>query len=81
MRLNIVAEIDDMAMLRLIALEEYCLVLIPPVVVIDEIRNKKLIEHFTFPQIKEEFYAITLRRQFPSPILKKLKISDKNSYT
>lgn len=80
-RLNIVAEIDDMAMLRLIALEEYCLVLIPPVVVIDEIRNKKLIEHFTFPQIKEEFYAITLRRQFPSPILKKLKISDKNSYT
>lgn len=80
-RLNIVAEIDDMAMLRLVALEEYCLVLIPPVVVIDEIKNRKLIEHFTFPQIQEEFYAITLRRQFPSPILKKLRIIDKGSYT
>ena len=80
-KLKIVAEVDDMAMLRLIAREEYCMVLVPPVVVIDELASKTLFEHFTFPNIKESFYAITLKRQFPSPIIKKLKLMDRSSYT
>lgn len=69
-----VAEVDDMAMLRLIAREGGCLVLVPPVVVIDELTNGVLVEHCTFPQIKEAFYAVTRRRQFPSPLLKDLKL-------
>jgi LysR family transcriptional activator of nhaA len=69
-----VAEVDDMAMLRLIAREGGCLVLVPPVVVIDELTNGVLVEHCTFPQIKEAFYAVTRRRQFPSPLLKMLKL-------
>jgi LysR family transcriptional regulator, transcriptional activator of nhaA len=80
-KLNIVAEVDDMAMLRLIAREEYCMVLVPPVVVIDELACKALVQHFTFPRITESFYAITLKRQFPSPILKKLKLMDRSSYS
>ncbi len=69
-----VAEVDDMAMLRLIAREGFCLVLVPPVVVIDELANGSLKEHCTFPEIKEAFYAVTRRRQFPSPLLKMLEL-------
>ena len=69
-----VAEVDDMAMLRLIAREGLCLVLVPPVVVLDELANGTLKEHCTFPQINETFYAVTRRRQFPSPLLKKLDL-------
>jgi LysR family transcriptional activator of nhaA len=69
-----IAEVDDMAMLRLIAREGFCLVLVPPVVVVDELENGLLVEHCTFPQIKETFYAVTRRRQFPSPLLKKLNL-------
>jgi LysR family transcriptional regulator, transcriptional activator of nhaA len=71
----LVAEVDDMAMLRLIAREGLCLVLVPPVVVVDELASGLLIEHCTFPQIKEPFYAITRRRQFPSHLLKKLNLN------
>jgi LysR family transcriptional activator of nhaA len=73
-RPGFVAEVDDMAMLRLIAREGFCLVLVPPVVVIDELANGALVEHCTFPQIKEAFYAVTRRRQFPSPLLKRLNL-------
>jgi LysR family transcriptional activator of nhaA len=73
-RPNLVAEIDDMAMLRLIAREGFCLVLVPPVVVIDEIANGSLIEHCTFPEITESFYAVTRRRQFPNPLLKMVNL-------
>lgn len=69
-----VAEVDDMAMLRLIAREGFCLVLVPPVVVIDELASGILKEHCTFPKIKEAFYAVTRRRQFPSPLLKMLDL-------
>ena len=71
---TVVAEVDDMAMLRLIAREGFCLVLVPPVVVLDELANGSLKEHCTFPEIKEAFYAVTRRRQFPSPLLKSLNL-------
>ncbi len=68
----ILAEIDDMTMLRLIARESDCLALVPPVVVMDEPTSKILVEHHRFPQIKEAFYAITRRRRFPNPLLREL---------
>ena len=68
----ILAEIDDMTMLRLIAREGRCLALAPPVVVMDEIKAGILIEHHRFPEIKESFYAITRRRRFPNPLLREL---------
>lgn len=70
----VVAEVDDMAMLRLIAREGSCAVLVPPVVVIDELQAGALMEHCRLPQIKEAFYAITRRRRFPNPLLQELGI-------
>jgi LysR family transcriptional activator of nhaA len=70
----LVAEVDDMTMLRLIARKGFCLVLVPPVAVVDELASGALVEHYTFPEIKEAFYAITRRRRFPNPLLKKLKL-------
>jgi LysR family transcriptional regulator, transcriptional activator of nhaA len=68
----ILAEIDDMTMLRLMARESRCLALVPPVVVLDEIKGGILVEHHRFSEIKETFYAITRRRRFPNPLLREL---------
>ncbi len=69
-----IAEVDDMAMLRLIAREGFSLVLAPPVVVVDELANGSLVEYCTLPEIRETFYAITRRRQFPRPLLQELNL-------
>jgi LysR family transcriptional regulator, transcriptional activator of nhaA len=68
----ILAEIDDMTMLRLMARESDCLALVPPVVVRDELTAKILVEHHRFLEIKESFYAITRRRRFPNTLLREL---------
>ena len=71
-RPNIAAEVDDMAMLRLVARETTGVTLVPSVVVRDELENGVLVERHRFPQIKETFYAITPSRRFPNPILRQL---------
>jgi LysR family transcriptional activator of nhaA len=71
-RPNIVAEINDMAMLRLIAREKIGLALAPPIVVQDEIKEGSLKEIKKVPELQENFYAITLKRQFPNPLLNTL---------
>jgi LysR family transcriptional activator of nhaA len=73
-RLNISAEVDDMAMLRLIARENKSFILAPPVVVLDELSNKSLKEYFTFKNIRESFYAIIQHRKFMNPLLKQLNL-------
>lgn len=71
-RPEVIAEVDDMAMLRLLARETGALTLVPPVVVHDELRTGVLIERCKIPQINENFYAITMRRRFAHPVLKEL---------
>lgn len=71
-RPNILAEIDDMAMLRLFARDSHCLALVPPVVVRDELINGVLIEYCRVPQITESFYAITQSRRFPNPLVRQV---------
>lgn len=71
-RPTIAAEVDDMAMLRLIAREADALTLVPPVVVRDELRAKLLVERCRIPQIKESFYAISPSRRFPNPLVREL---------
>ncbi len=71
-RPNIAAEVDDMAMLRLMARETKGVTLVPPVVVADELASGVLVERHRFPEIKESFYAITPSRRFPNPILREL---------
>jgi LysR family transcriptional activator of nhaA len=68
----IVAEVDDMAMLRLFARESPGVTLVPPVVVRDELRAGVLVERCQVPNLAEGFYAITRSRRFPNPLLAEL---------
>ncbi|KAB2667656.1 MAG: LysR family transcriptional regulator [Verrucomicrobia bacterium] len=68
----IAAEVDDMAMLRLLARDTDGVTLVPPVVVQDELRQKILVERHRFPQIRESFYAITPSRRFPNELVREL---------
>jgi len=71
-RPRVMAEVDDMAMLRLLAREGEGLALVPPVVVRDEMEDGKLVETHRIPQIKETFYAITPSRRFPNKLVAEL---------
>lgn len=53
------AEVDDMAMLRLIARDSGWLTVLPEVVVQDELRSGALVAAGQFDMLKEHFYAIT----------------------
>lgn len=69
LRPSIAAEVDDMAMLRLLARDSGAVALVPAVVVRDELRAGVLEEYAAVPNLHEEFYAITVRRQFEHPLL------------
>lgn len=66
---QIVAEVDDMAMLRLVAREHSGLAVVPSIVVKDELDSGILVELATLPGLAETFFAITLARSFPNPLL------------
>lgn len=66
---NILAEVDDMAMLRLLAREREGVTLVPPIVVRDELESGILVEHCRIPEVTERFYAIVQKRRFPNPLL------------
>ncbi len=68
----VAAEVDDMAMLRLMARETVGVALVPPVVVKDELERKVLVEWARVPGLKEAFYAVTASRRFANPLLKLL---------
>ncbi len=65
----ILAEVDDMAMLRLLAREREGVTLVPPIVVRDELASGALVEHCRVPQLTESFYAILQKRRFPNQLL------------
>jgi LysR family transcriptional activator of nhaA len=68
----IAAEVDDMAMLRLMARESHGITLVPPVVVVDELKSGALVERFRLKALKEQFFAITQHRRFPNPLVAEL---------
>lgn len=68
----VAAEVDDMAMLRLLAREGDGLALVPRVVVRDEIEGGRLVEKHRITQVRERFYGITPGRRFPNPLVKQL---------
>jgi LysR family transcriptional activator of nhaA len=69
---NLVAEVDDMALIRVLARSGHGLAVIPPIVVRDELAAGALVELAELPGIHETFYAITLARRFPNPLLREL---------
>lgn len=64
----VAAEVDDMAMLRLLARDGGGVALVPPVVVTGELNRGQLVEWYRFKEIHENFYAISPSRRFPNPL-------------
>jgi LysR family transcriptional activator of nhaA len=70
--LDIFAEVDDMAMLRLLARDSGAVALVPAVVVQDELRTGALEKYCVVPKVYEHFYSITAERHFQSEVVKRL---------
>ncbi len=66
---RIAAEVDDMAMTRLLVRAGLGLAPIPPVVVRDELDTGVLHEAARLPNLFERFHALTVHRQYPHPLL------------
>lgn len=75
-RPQIAAEIDDMAMMRLLAREGVGLAVIPPIVVKDELQSGRLKEADQLPEMTETFFAVTTERRYPNPEVRALLQSD-----
>lgn len=69
---KIVAEVDDMAMIRLLARADHGIAVVPPIVVRDELDSGLLVEAKHFDALTESFYAITLKRRFDNPLVREL---------
>ena len=69
---DVVAESNDMAMLRLLARDTRALAVMPSVVVKDELSDGRLVHLMKVPNLYENFYAVTVRRQFPASIVSEL---------
>lgn len=72
LRPEIAAEVDDMAMMRLLARADAGLAVLPPIVVQDELRNGSLVIAAPLKDISETFHAVTLDRRFPNPLVREL---------
>ncbi len=72
LRPQIAAEVDDMAMMRLMVREGHALGVLPAIVVRDELGAGTLVEAEGLPGIAETFLAVTTRRRFPNPVVRQL---------
>lgn len=68
-RPNIIAEVDDMAMMRLLAREDLGLAILPPIVVVDELSKGLLHNICKLDGITEVFAALTQNSKLPNTIL------------
>ena len=68
---KIAAEVDDMAMIRLLARQGTGLAVVPPIVVQDEL-NRGELKQAAMLNLHELFYAVTLDRRYPNPLLTEL---------
>lgn len=66
------AEVDDMALLRLLTRDTDLVALLPSVVVRDELQAGTLQEHIVLPELVERFYALTADRRFQHPLIASL---------
>ena len=71
-RPQIAAEVDDMAMMRLLVREGFALAVLPPIVVRDELATGMLTEADALPGIAETFFAVTVERRFPNAVVRML---------
>jgi len=73
---NIAAEVDDMAMMRLLAREGIGLAVLPPIVVRDELASGALVEAEQLSELTEAFYGVSVERRFPNALLSELLHKD-----
>ena len=71
-RPQVAAEVDDMALMRLLTREGVGLGVMPPIVVRDELKAGTLLEVEPLPGITESFYAVAIERRFPNPLVVEL---------
>ncbi len=71
-RINVAAEVDDMAMLRLLARDSGAITVVPEVVVQDELREGRLQRYCALPGVFENFYAVTALRRNHSALVQQL---------
>ncbi len=72
LRYRLKAEVDDMALLRLLARDADGIALVPSVGVRDELRSGALVELARVPELTQNFYAITVPRHYAPPLLREL---------
>lgn len=64
--LKISGEIDDTALLRVLAVKSSSIVIVPEMGIINEIRNNEVVVLSKLSQINQRFYAITRQRRDPN---------------
>lgn len=69
---QIAAEVDDIAMMRLLVREGLALALLPPIAVQDELAAHTLVEAEALPGLTETFFAVTVERRFPNAAVRSL---------
>ncbi|MEM9234573.1 MAG: LysR family transcriptional regulator [Pseudomonadota bacterium] len=72
---RIAAEVDDMAMMRVLARADIGVAVLPPIVVKDELTSSFLEEACVLPRISETFTALRLKKAFANPLVDRLLIS------
>jgi len=72
LRPQIAAEVDDIAMMRLLAREGAGIAVLPPIAVRDELASGLLVEVAQIDGLTENFHAVTLSRRFPNPLVDEL---------
>lgn len=65
----IAAEVDDMAMLRLLTREGAGFAVAPPIVLRDELKAGLLVDYGRLEGLREVFYAVVPERRFPNPLI------------
>jgi LysR family transcriptional activator of nhaA len=75
-KVRVLAEVDDMATMRLLVRDSDAVALVPSVVVRDELQTGALRELHVVPGLLETFYAITVDRHFEHPLIKSLLARD-----
>lgn len=72
LRPRVRAEVDDMALLRLLARDSGHVALMPTIVAQDELRNGTLVELAVVPDLYENFYGVTVQRRYEPPLIGQL---------
>ena len=64
--IELVGEVDDIALLRLLALSGKGIVVVPRMGVISDIESKSLFVIHEFKEIRQKYYAVTRQKRFPN---------------